>query len=577
MEQKLAVIMAADVAGYSRLMEIDEKGTLAALLGHRQQLLDVEVAAHHGHIVKLIGDGMLVEFGTVEDAVLCAVEIQRGMRMRNENAPRDRRIEFRIGINIGDILFEDGDVYGDGVNVAARIEGLAKPGGVAVSSSVHDTLGSRLGLVFEDTGEQVLKNIGRRVRIYDIVIDDAGMPEEGAAPAPPLTEIGGDPPLKSSRVLIHVSRFVNLSGNPDQEYFAVGITEDVAAGLSRFSGLNVIVRPPRPETHHQTAATYYTLEGSVRRVGDRVRVNANLANAAGERIWAEKYDFDLVDMFEVQDELSRSIPAALNVKIEEAERYRVLAKPLKGSNAYDFYLRGRHLEKSLKPDETRVAKEMFLAAVADDPSYARGYLGLAWLEIRKLKWNERVDMEETLGSAFASANKALELSPYDADVHWALGVVHLWRGEAERAIGCYERGRELAPNNCDLLAEYCDALGYLGLLEDAIRIGELALRLNPSRPDWYFWNVAAAKYLCGQYHEALALLEKMADHGSAYRLLAATYAQVGRLEDARRAAAELLKLNPEFSIERYSSRAPYRDKALLARYVEGLRLAGLPE
>ncbi|WP_246801946.1 tetratricopeptide repeat protein [Ensifer sp. ENS06] len=186
-------------------------------------------------------------------------------------------------------------------------------------------------------------------------------------------------------------------------------------------------------------------------------------------------------------------------------------------------------------------------------------------------------MEATLASTFASASKALELSPCDADVHWALGVVHLWRGEAERAIGCYERGRELAPNNCDLLAEYCDALGYLGLLEDAIRIGELALRLNPSRPDWYFWNIAAARYLSGQYTEALALLEKMADLGSAYRLLAATYAQLGRLEDARRAAAELLKLNPEFSIERYGSRAPYRDKALLARYVEGLRLAGLPE
>jgi tetratricopeptide (TPR) repeat protein len=220
---------------------------------------------------------------------------------------------------------------------------------------------------------------------------------------------------------------------------------------------------------------------------------------------------------------------------------------------------------------------MFLAAIDADPGYARGYLGLAWLELRKLKWNECVDMEATLASAFAWASKALELSPYDADVHWALGVVHLWKRETERAIGCYERGRELAPNNCDLLAEYCDALGYLGLLEDAIRIGELALRLNPSRPDWYFWNIAASKYLSGHYGEALALLEKMTDLGSAYRLLAATYSQLGRVEDARRAAGELLKLNPEFSIERYSSRAPYRDKALLERYVEGLRLAGLPE
>ncbi|OKP76444.1 adenylate cyclase [Ensifer adhaerens] len=576
MEQKLSVIMAADVVGYSRLMELDEKGTLATLMAHRQELWDVAVAAHHGRIVKLIGDGMLMEFRAVEDAVLCAVEIQRGMQTRNAGTQRDRRIEFRIGINLGDILFEDGDVYGDGVNVAARIESLAKPGGISVSASVHDTLGGRLDIRFEDTGAQALKNIGRPVHIYNIVIDDGG--SEGAAlMAPPTQEIRENPPVKSSRTHLYVSRFANLSGNPDEDYFAAGITQDVVAALSRFSGLNVIVRLPRPEPQPQARTTYYTLEGSVRRAADRVRVNASLTNATGEHIWAEKYDFDLVDMFDVQDELSRSIPAALNVKIEEAERYRILAEPLKGSRAYDFYLRGRHIEKSLKPDEVRRAKEMFLAAVDADPAYARGYLGLAWLDIRKLKWNERADMEATLASAFASASKALELSPCDADVHWALGVVHLWRGEAERAIGCYERGRELAPNNCDLLAEYCDALGYLGLLEDAIRIGELALRLNPSRPDWYFWNIAAARYLSGQYTEALALLEKMADLGSAYRLLAATYAQLGRLEDARRAAAELLKLNPEFSIERYGSRAPYRDKALLARYVEGLRLAGLPE
>ncbi|KRD49451.1 MULTISPECIES: adenylate/guanylate cyclase domain-containing protein [unclassified Ensifer] len=575
MEQKLSVIMAADVAGYSRLMELDEKGTLAALMAHRRELWDVEVAAHHGRIVKLIGDGMLVEFRAVEDAVLCAVEIQRGMRSRNAGIRPDRRMEFRIGINIGDMLFEDGDVYGDGVNVAARIEGLAKPGGVSVSSSVYDTLGGRLGIRFEDTGAQALKNIGRPVHIYNVFIDDAGS-GPAVLMAPPSQEVRENPPVKSGRTLLHVSRFANLSGNPDREYFAAGITQDVVAALSRFSGLNVIVRAPRVEPQHHAAACY-SLEGSVRRVGDRVRVNANLTNATGEHIWAEKYDFDLIDMFDVQDELSRSIPAALNVKIEEAERYRVLAEPLKGSSAYDFYLRGRHIEKSLKPDEIRLAKEMFLAAIDADPAYARGYLGLAWLEIRKLKWNERVDMEATLASAFASASKALELSPYDADIHWALGVVHLWRGEADRAIGCYERGRELAPNNCDLLAEYCDALGYLGLLEDAIRIGELALRLNPSRPDWYFWNIAASKYLSGQYSEALALLEKMAELGSAYRLLAATYAQLGRLEEARRAAAELLKLNPEFSIERYSSRTPYRDKALLARYVEGLRLAELPE
>jgi adenylate cyclase len=470
MEQKLSVIMASDVVGYSRLMGIDERGTLAALKKHRHELLDVKIAVHQGRIIKLIGDGMLAEFRTAEEAVLCAVEIQREMRKRNSDIPRDRRIDFRIGINIGDILFEDDDVYGDGVNVAARIENIAKPGGIAVSSSVRDTLGNRLSISFEDAGEQALKNIERPLRIFNVIIEDPEIGASKRATTSPIAEpspaIRGNPVFKSNRTLLYVSKFANLSGDPDQEYFAAGISEDIAAALSRFSRLNVIVQLPRSDAEPEIGSTlaYYILEGSVRRFGSRVRVNASLVNFLRERIWAEKYDFDLVDVFFIQDELSQSIPAALSIKIEEAERERVLSKPLTALKAYDFYLRGRHLEQSLNPDDVRLAREMFVAAIKDDPGYARGYLGLAWLEIRKLKWNERVDLHATLASAFASASKALDLNPNEADAHWALGVIHLWRGEAERAIGCYERGRELAPNNCDLLAEYCDALGYLGRL-----------------------------------------------------------------------------------------------------------------
>jgi adenylate cyclase len=365
------------------------------------------------------------------------------MQQRNADIAEDRRIEFRIGINIGDIIFEDDDVYGDGVNVAARVENIAEPGGIAVSSSVRDTLGNPLSIGFEDAGEQALKNIERPLRIFNIIIDD---PEVGASKrgstspiAVPSPNIRGNPVFKSNRTLLYVARFLNLSGDPDQEYFAAGISEDIAAALSRFSRLNVIVQAPRPEPRRDGPTTYYTLEGSVRRLGDRVRVNANLRG----QIWAKKYDFDLVDVFNIQDELSQSIPAALNINIEEAERQRVLGKPLTALKVYDFYLRGGHLEQSLNPDEVRLAREMFIAAIKDDPSYPRGYLGLAWLDIRKLKWNESVDLQATLANAFASASKALDLNPFEADAHWALGVIHLWRGEAERAIGCYERGREV--------------------------------------------------------------------------------------------------------------------------------------
>ncbi|MBZ9793074.1 tetratricopeptide repeat protein [Rhizobium sp. 3T7] len=582
MKQRLSVIMASDVVGYSRLMGIDEKGTLSALKLHRHELWDVKIASYQGRTIKLVGDGMLTEFQTAEEAVLCAFEIQLEMRKRNAQVHADRRIEFRIGINIGDLIFEDDDVYGDGVNVAARIENIARPGGIAISASVRDTLGKRLGIRFEDAGEHALKNIERPIRIFNIIVDESGeasSPERTSTFEPRVQSIGTyrGREFSPNRTLLYVSNFSNLSGDPDQEYFAAGITEDVVAGLARFSRLTVVVQRPPSEPAHVEPMPYYMLDGSVRWLGNRVRVNANLTNVAGEQIWAEKYDFDLVDIFHIQDELSCSIPAALSVKIEEAERQRVLSKPATSLKAYDLYLRGRHLHQGSNPDEVRLAKAMYLAAIEDDPEYSRPYIGLAWIELRKLKWNEIVEIDTALATASALLSKALKLNPIDADTHWALGVVHLWRGEAERAVACYERARELAPNNCDLLAEYCDALGYLGRLEDAIRMGELAVRLNPSRPDWYLWDIAAAKFLSGKYSEALSLLEKMAEPGPAYRLLAATYAQLGRLEEARHAASELLKVNPDFSIKRYSSRAPYLDKTLMAKYIEGLRLAGLPE
>jgi adenylate cyclase len=285
----------------------------------------------------------------------------------------------------------------------------------------------------------------------------------------------------------------------------------------------------------------------------------------------------LDDIFTVQDELARSIPAALKIELEEHERYLALTKPPANLAAYDYYLRGRHLERSLAQVDRRRAISMFVKAIEVDPQYARGYLGLARTKILSFRWNEPSDPATVLAEAFDAAVTATTLDPNDAECHWALGLIHLWRREPEEAIACYERARTLSPNNADLLGDMCDTLTYVGRSWDAIQVGELALRLNPHQPDSYLWNVAAGYYLCGDYQGALRYLQRMAQPGPAYRLFAATYAQLGRLDEAKRAAAELLKTNSEFSISRFAAQAPYTNPEDLAQYVAGLRLAGLPE
>jgi adenylate cyclase len=294
-------------------------------------------------------------------------------------------------------------------------------------------------------------------------------------------------------------------------------------------------------------------------------------------LWADKYDFSLDDVFAVQDELARSIPAALKVKLEEHEHHRSLMKPPTNLDAYDYYLRGRHLERSFDRSQRPRARSMFLAAIEADPHYSRGYLGLAWFEIRTLKWNEPCDSNEVLTSALDAALTATALDSTDAECHWALAVIYLWKRDHERAIASYERARALTPGYADLLGDMADAMTYVGRPEEAIEIGQTALRLNPNRPDWYLWNVAAGYYLSGDYVEALKYLQQMTEFGPAYRLLAATYAQLGQLQEAHDAAGKLLKFNPEFSIRRYEAQAPYKREEDLARYVDGLRLAGLPE
>lgn len=372
MERRLTAILAADVVGYSRLMAINEVGTLAALKSLRANLADPKISEHNGRIVKLIGDGMLVEFPSVVSAVACAVDIQTALRTRNASEPA-ARIEFRIGVNLGDIIVEDGDIFGDGVNVASRLEGIAPVGGIAVSQSVRDHVGKRLDLVFEDMGLRHLKNIEVPIRVYSIALDQPS--SDGAIPA------------RGERPSIAILPFNNMSGDPEQEYFSDGITEDIITDLSKVSGLFVVARntvftykgkPVKVQEIAKDLGVNFVLEGSVRKAGARVRVTGQLINGKdGGHLWADRYDRDLTDIFAIQDEITHAIVEQLKVKLLPQEKKSIEQTPTGSIEAYTYYLRGRQFLHRHSKSYYQLARRMFAKAVELDPAYARAYAGIA--------------------------------------------------------------------------------------------------------------------------------------------------------------------------------------------------------
>ncbi|HEX2114832.1 MAG TPA: tetratricopeptide repeat protein [Alphaproteobacteria bacterium] len=570
-ERRLATILAADVVGYSRLMSADEEGTFNTVQALMRDVLGPAIARHRGRIVKTTGDGILAEFSSPVEAVRCAGTIQGHLSAASAELP-DRRIRLRIGINLGDVIAEAGDVFGEGVNVAARLEALAEPDTIFISGSVYDHVRGKIPYRADELGLRRLKNIADPVRVYRLV---AGT--ETARPmSSPARASSGEPSVA-------VLPFANASGDAGQEYFSDGITEDIITELSRFS--NLAVRP-RHVTFGlkggeaslaalgETVKADYVLEGSVRKAGPRIRVTAQLSDTrTGRQIWAERYDRDLTDVFAVQDELARSIVAALGVKVEEGERLRGLEKAPESMEAYDYYLHGLHFQRR---DLLR-ARRMFEAAIERAPGLARAYVGLAWNHLIEFKWVRETADPAQLDAAHRTAITALALNPADAEAHWLIGAIHLWRRESAAAISAYERARQLNPNHPDLLAEMVDALTYAGRSVEAIAIGERALALNPSHPQWYLWNLAAAYYLTGRYEEALDRLNRMTEPGPAYRLIAATHAQLGHYDEAHLAAQRLLRFDPEFSISRFAAATPYVVDADRQHYIDGLRKAGLPE
>ncbi len=580
MERRLAAILATDVVGYSRLIRADEEGTIAALTALRADLIDPKIAEHHGRIVKLMGDGMLAEFASVVNAVRAAVETQQAEAEHNSDLPEDKRIVFRVGVNLGDVVIDGDDIHGDGVNVAARLEGLAEAGGICISGSVYDQVRDRLDLAFEDMGEQEVKNIDRPVRVHRWT---------GAAADPmPGTEAERVLPLPE-KPTIAVLPFANLSGDPEQEYFADGISEDIITGLSKNPDVSVISRnstfsykgkPVRVREVSEDVGAQYVLEGSVRKAGQRIRVSAQLVDAASDRhLWAERYDRDLDDIFVVQDEVVGSIVHALGATdgaLEKSARQRSIESSVTNLSAYDCYLQGRAHFYRHGDSGFEEAQVLYEKAIALDPGFARAYSALAVLHfVRFISFNASFESIER--KVLDLALQSVRLDPDDYRAHWVLGRLYVHQGQHAQGLADFDRALRINPNDANLLANSGRALVYAGRAEEAVVRCKRAIQLNPNCPDWYWWQLGFSYFHLGRYEDALEALERMTAPDQSRRLLAAVYAHLGQLDEGRHKAEEFMKLVPNFSIREWAKTEPYTDPSELERYVDGLRKAGLAE
>jgi adenylate cyclase len=582
--RRLAAILAADVVGYSRLMGADEEGTLAALKSHRQELIDPLIAQHQGRIVKTTGDGLLIEFASIVDAVRCAVVMQQGIKDRNAHIDESRRIRFRIGINVGDVIVDDGDIFGDGVNVAARLEALAEPGEICVSATVREHVGEKLPIGFSDFGEHQVKNIARPVHVYRIETRLADGPAAEISPEPAMLAL-------PDRPSVAVLPFINMSGDAEQDYFADGMVEDIITGLSRIKWLFVIARNSSfaykgravdVKQAGRELGVRYILEGSVRRAGSRVRVTGQLVEAeTGRHVWAERYDRTLDDVFALQDELTMSVVAAIEPSLRQAEAERVKRKRPENLDAYDLVLRAMPEVYTAMPDGAARALPLLERALALEPDYALAHGFDAWChEILFIRGGARE--ENRLGAARHAAaaiahgrDDALAL----AMGGFALGMVAHDREAARQA---FEAALAVSPS-CALAYGFGSVVMAIGGdAARAIEWGERALRLSPFDPMRFgmCFAIAISHLQRGEHEEAAEwarqVFQANPNWSYAHVLLAATQARRGRRDAAKEAASRVLELQPGFTIGGMFAAAGYHPS--VARPLsEALRAAGLPE
>jgi adenylate cyclase len=579
--RKLAAILAADVVGYSRLMGADEAGTLAALKRHREAIFDPAVAAHNGRIVKLIGDGVIAEFGSVVDAVSCALSVQRSSATIPDQGASQPTIVLRIGINLGDVIIEGDDIYGDGVNVAARLEPLAEPGGICVSSIVNESVGNRIDVRFQDGGEISVKNIDRPIRVWKW---------HPSATTSAISRSVAKPEPNVAAASIAVLPFTNMSGDPEQEYFSDGISEDIITDLSKIGGLTVIARNSSftykgrsvdLRTVGRDLGVRSVLEGSIRRAGKRVRITAQLIDAAtSTHLWADRYDRDLTDIFEVQDEVVEKIVGALAVTLTQGEQQRLRRHGTSNVEAYECWLRARALFTRGTRESIVEARAMYRRAIEFDHNFAAPHAGLAFAAIADHTSGWALDSTQALLEAERWARRALELNDQEPVSHMALGNVLLWRRDHKGALAEFARMIALDPNFAQGHTATGLALMYAGEPARALEPFAIAMRLDPHYPDIVLHFLAQANFSLGKYEiAAQQLLDRIARNPStdaSRMLLASCYGHLGRAEDARTVWAELLKVNPDFSLMQRARVLPYKNPDDFQRILEGLAKAGLP-
>ncbi|MFC1877882.1 adenylate/guanylate cyclase domain-containing protein [Thermodesulfobacteriota bacterium] len=625
-KRRLTAILSADAVEYSRLMSENEEETVSTITSYRE-VLSTLIQQHNGKVLDSPGDNLLAEFVSVVDAVQCAVAVQKEIKARNDELPENRRMQFRIGINLGDVIQEEERIYGDGVNIAARLEGLSEPGGICISKTAFDHIESKLPYGYEFLGDQTVKNIAKPVAAYRVLMEPrvtvAGELKKKSMKQMPIfigiaavvvlaVAVGiwqlyiRRPTIEPASVekmafplpekpSIAVLPFDNLSDDPAQEYIADGISENIISALSKISEMFVIAssstftykgKPVKVQQVSEELGVRYVLEGRVQKAGNRVRVTAQLIDATrGHHLWSEKYDRELQDLFALQDEITHKIIIELQVKLTEGEQARVSHKSTTNLEAWSYAVRGLKLFERVSKENNAKAMELFKRAVELDPNYVWAWVRLAWTYRVASQWGQ--SPSENFRKVVEISQKVLVLDDSDSDVHALLGLVYRWQGQYEKSITEGEKSLELGPTNAQAHVLHAVSMNTVGRFNEEIELVKRAMRLHPYYPAYYLQWLGAAYRMTGRYEEAITVYKQLLDRSlkgeflsvGAHLYLADVYAEFGRGEEARYHAAEVLKIKPNFSLESVKkvSTFQYKNPAHLECRLNALRKAGIPD